>query len=83
MNQKELVINFIIKMGGTVSSNHLRDFAHSCPMADATRRARELIAEGKLTRRWITKEEKIEKNYKVDVMVYEIPRTGGQLKLVM
>lgn len=72
-SQKSLVWNFIIGKGGSVTTNQLRDFGHNFPMADATKRARELYKEGKLGRRWATEEELVAQRLQTDVMIYFIP----------
>lgn len=73
VSQQTLVWNYIMGKGGMVTTNDLRSFGYSCPMADPEKRARELYKSGKLNRRWITEEEKITKNLIKDVMIYFIP----------
>ncbi|MDI6788753.1 MAG: hypothetical protein QME51_10320, partial [Planctomycetota bacterium] len=60
------------------STNHLRDFGRTpeALQGDIEKRARELVAKGQLSRRWITPEEKALWGYKEQVKVYEITPLG-------
>lgn len=78
-SQKSLVMDFIISRGGLVTTNDLRDYGTSVPMADAFKRARELYKEKKLDKRWITEEEKKARNLKTDIMVYYVRESQQKL----
>lgn len=82
MTQKERVFEFIKALDDKATSNQLRSFGVRSYIGHPERRARELIAEGRLCRRWITGDEMQLEGLKTKVMVYYVPTNGnGQKEL--
>lgn len=77
-SQKEKIWQWIIDMRGSVDTNQIREWGHNNFVASPDKRVRELFAEGRLTREWISEEVKSLLGYNKDVMVYRIPK--GQMQ---
>ncbi len=71
-SQKNLMWNWIMGKGH-VNTNQIREFGHNNFIASPDKRVRELYAEGKIQRRWITETEKQALGLNKDVMIYHLP----------
>lgn len=78
-NNYEKVLTFIYGMPSQkASTNHLRDFGRTADGLQGAieKRARELVAKGQLSRRWITRDEMMQWGYNEKVKVFELTESG-------